>query len=85
MIKINLQLQKIFNEYLSEKYNIEKSVLNTIKDEKVSNNTKLSDYLNDNTLKKTVDNLLLNILYKNREDALLVAESIKYKKITYGY
>lgn len=85
MIKINLQLQKIFNEYLSEKYNIEKSVLNTIKDEKVSNNTKLSDYLNDNSLKKTVDNLLLNILYKNREDALLVAESIKYKKLTYGY
>ncbi len=83
MIKINIQLQKIFDDYLSENYNIENGVLNTIKDEKISNNVKLSDYLNDYNLRKIVDILLLNILNKNREDALIIAKTnINYKKIT---
>jgi hypothetical protein len=84
MIKINMQLQKIFDEYLSEKHNIEKSVLNTIKDEKINNNTKLSDYMNNSNLKKIVDTILLDILNKNREYALLVSKNLgNNKKIGY--
>lgn len=84
MVKINEQLQKIFDEYLSEKHNIEKSVLNTIKDEKINNNTKLVDYMNNNNLKKIVDTILLDILNKNRDYALLVSKNLGYiKKIDY--
>lgn len=84
MIKINEQLQKIFDEYLSEKHNIEKGVLNTIKDEKINNNIKLADYMNNITLKKIVDAILLDILNKSRGDALLVAKKLEHnKKIGY--
>jgi hypothetical protein len=84
MVKINEQLQKIFNEYLSEKHNIEKSVLNTIKYEKINNNIKLEDYMNNSTLKKIVDAILLDILNKNREYALLVSKNLdNIKKISY--
>lgn len=84
MVKINEQLQKIFDEYLSEKHNIEKSVLNTIKDEKINNNTKLVDYINNNNLKKIVDTILLDILNKNRDYALLVSKNLdNAKKIDY--
>ena len=84
MVKINEQLQKIFDEYLSEKHNIEKSVLNTIKYEKINNNIKLEDYTNNSTLKKIVDSILLDILNKNREYALLVSKNLgNVKKIGY--
>jgi hypothetical protein len=84
MVKINEQLQKIFDEYLSEKHNIEKSVLNTIKYEKINNNIKLEDYMNNSTLKKIVDTILLDILNKNREYALLVSKNLgNVKKIGY--
>jgi len=84
MVKINEQLQKIFDEYLSEKHNIEKSVLNTIKEEKINNNIKLTDYMNNITLKKIVDTILLDILNKNKEDAFLVAKNLgNIKKIGY--
>ena len=76
MIKINEQLQKIFDEYLSEKHNIEKGVLNTIKDEKINNNIKLEDYMNNSNLKKIVDTILLDILNKNREYALMVSKNL---------
>ena len=82
MIKINEQLQKIFDEYLSEKHNIEKGVLNTIKDEKINNNIKLTNYMNNSNLKKIVDTILLDILNKNREHALLVSKNLgNIKKI----
>lgn len=77
MIKINEQLQKIFNEYLSEKHNIEKGVLNTIKDEKINNNIKLTDYMNNSNLKKIVDTILLDILNKNRDHALIVSKNLE--------
>lgn len=84
MVKINEQLQKIFDEYLSEKHNIEKSVLNTIKYEKINNNIKLEDYMNNSNLKKIVDTILLDILNKNREYALLVSKNLgNVKKIGY--
>lgn len=76
MIKINNQLQKIFNEYIDERYNIEKNVLNILKDEKKNNNEKLVDYLNDNTLKKIVDILLLDILNNIKDDAIKVSKTI---------
>ena len=80
MVKINKQLQKIFDEYLSEKQNIEKSVLNTIKDEKINNNIKLADYMNNSNLKKIVDTILLDILNKNKGYALLVSKNLEYNK-----
>lgn len=79
MIKLNEQLQKLFNECLSNECNMKDDFINLIKDEKDENNIKFSDYMSNISLKHNVNSLLLDILSKKKEDAINVAKDISNK------
>lgn len=76
MVKLNDQLQKLFNECLDNECNMHEDFINLIKDEKDNNNIKFSDYMSDISLKHNVNSLLLDIFSKKKEDAVNVAKDI---------
>ena len=76
MVKLNDQLQKLFNECLDNECNMHEDFINLIKEEKNNNNIKFSDYMSDISLKHNVNSLLLDIFSKKKEDAINVAKDI---------
>ena len=79
MIKLNNQLQKLFNEFLDNECNMHDNFINLVKDEKDNNNIKFSDYMSNINFKNDVNTLLLDILSKKKEDAINVAKDISNK------
>ena len=79
MIKLNNQLQKLFNECLDNKSNMHDNFINLIKDEKDNNNIKFSDYMSNINFRHDVNTLLLDILNKKKADAINVAKNISNK------
>jgi hypothetical protein len=80
MRKIYEHIQKMYDEYLckdsNKSLNIEKHFLESIEKEKNISNTKYDNYVNDNTLQKNVNDILIDIFNKNKDDALKIAQTI---------
>ena len=76
MIKINGQLQKLFDECLDNDTNIESEFIRLVKNEKNINIIKFNDYIKDLTVKKHVDSLLVEIFNKNKDNALQMANEL---------
>lgn len=80
MRKIYEHLQKMYDEYLckdsNKGVNIEKHFLDSIEKEKNISNSKYDNYVNDNKLQKNVNDILIDIFNKNKEDALRIAKSM---------
>lgn len=84
MFKMNEQLDKLYNEYLSNNKNINEHIIRSIKIEKNKNIDKYNDYVNNDDIKNKVDNLLSDIFSKKKEDAIIASKNL-ISNIENGY
>jgi hypothetical protein len=84
MLKMNEQLDKLYNEYLLNNKNINEHIIRSIKIEKNKNIDKYNDYVNNDDIKNKVDNLLSDIFSKKKEDAIIASKNL-ISNIENGY
>ena len=76
MNKIYEQIQKMIDEVLSTK-NLQHHFVGSLRREKMYNDSKYEGYVKDSNTKSKVDQLLLDIFSKKKDDAIHIARTIE--------
>ncbi len=76
MNKIYEQIQKMIDEVLSTK-NLQHHFVGSLRREKMYNDSKYEGYVKDSNTKSKVDQLLLDIFNKKKDDAIYIARNLE--------